>query len=54
MVHIGVDLHRKRSHVAALDNAGELLLSRRIDSTPEALFRVFGAQFRSSGSRTCG
>jgi transposase len=42
MVYIGVDLHRKRSHVAALDDAGELLLSRRIESTPEALFRVFG------------
>lgn len=42
MVYIGVDLHRKRSHVAALDGAGELLLSRRIESTPHAFFRVFG------------
>ena len=30
MVYVGVDLHRKRSHVVALDPAGEVVLSRRI------------------------
>ena len=30
MVYVGVDLHRKRSHVVALDPTGEVVLSRRI------------------------
>ena len=35
MLYVGVDLHRKRSHVAALDEEGTLLLSQRIDNSPE-------------------
>src|SRR5438132_2541978 len=42
MVYVGVDLHRKTSHVVALDVGGEVLLSRRIDSRPNELLRVFG------------
>ena len=42
MVYIGVDLHRKRSHVVALDQAGEVRLSRRIGSRPDEFRRVFG------------
>lgn len=42
MVYIGVDLHRKRSHVVALDQAGEVLLSRRIGSRPDEFLRIFG------------
>ena len=42
MVYLGVDLHRKRSHVVALGQGGEELLSRRIDTGPEAFTRVFG------------
>jgi len=42
MVYVGVDLHRKRSHVVALDPAGELLANRRIDNDPEQFLRVFG------------
>ena len=30
MGYVGVDLHRKRSHVVALDPTGEVVLSRRI------------------------
>src|SRR5688500_20353965 len=30
MVYVGIDLHRKRSHVAVLDERGEQLLSRRL------------------------
>jgi hypothetical protein len=30
MVYVGVDLHRKRSHVVALSSAGEVVLSRRV------------------------
>src|SRR5713226_8311018 len=42
MVYLGVDLHRKRSVVAALAEDGTVLLSRRIPSAPEAFRRVFG------------
>jgi transposase len=42
MVYVGVDLHRKSSHVAVLDAEGELLASRRIASRPDEFLRVFG------------
>jgi transposase len=42
MVYVGVDLHRKRSHVVALGDQGEKLLSRRIANEPEEFFRIFG------------
>jgi transposase len=42
MVYIGVDLHRKSSHLAVLSEDGELLASRRITSRPEEFLRVFG------------
>jgi hypothetical protein len=29
MVYVGIDLHRKRSHVAVVDERGVELLSRR-------------------------
>lgn len=41
MVYIGVDLHRKRTQVAALDENGELLLNRRIRTDPGELQQVF-------------
>src|SRR5256712_2879113 len=42
MLYVGVDLHRKRSVVAALKDEGELVLNRRIASRPEDFQRVFG------------
>ncbi len=42
MVYVGVDLHRKSSHVAVLAGDGELLASQRIASRPEEFLRVFG------------
>jgi hypothetical protein len=42
MVYVGVDLHRKRSHIVALDPAGEVVLSRRIGNAPTEFLRVFG------------
>jgi hypothetical protein len=35
MVYVGVDLHRKSSHVAVLADDGEVLASRRIASGPD-------------------
>src|SRR5215831_15066384 len=42
MVYVGIDLHRKRSHLTALDESGELVLSRRVLSQPAEILRVFG------------
>ena len=42
MVYIGVDLHRKVSHVVALDEAGATILSRRSNHSRDAFRRVFG------------
>jgi transposase len=42
MVYVGVDLHRKRSHVVALDSAGEVVVSRRIANAPAEFLRIFG------------
>jgi transposase len=42
MVDVGVDLHRKRSHVVALDPTGAVVLSRRIGNAPTEFLRIFG------------
>jgi transposase len=42
MVYVGVDLHRKRSHMVALDPTGEMVLSRRIGNAPAEFLRLFG------------
>src|ERR671930_579160 len=42
MVYLGIDLHRKRSHVVAVNQAGEQLLSRRVQTSPERLWHLFG------------
>jgi transposase len=40
MVYVGIDLHRKRSHVAALDETGAQLLSRRIVNDPQTFLAL--------------
>src|SRR5829696_8297171 len=35
MVYVGIDLHRKRSYVAVVDERGRQLLSRRLVNDPE-------------------
>jgi transposase len=42
MVYVGVDLHRKRSHLVALDPTGQVLVSRRIGNAPAEFLRIFG------------
>jgi transposase len=42
MVYIGVDLHRKRSQVAALDEKGEVLFNRGVATAPLELLKVLG------------
>jgi hypothetical protein len=38
MVYVGVDLHRKRSHVVALDAAGEVVVSPVVAASTAARF----------------
>jgi transposase len=42
MLYVGIDLHRKRSQLAVVDGAGELVRSRRVRSRPDEVSRVFG------------
>jgi transposase len=37
VLYVGIDLHRRSSHVAAFDAQGLELLSRRVSNEPEAL-----------------
>jgi transposase len=41
MVYVGIDLHRKRSHVAVVDEHGRQLLSRRLVNDPERFRELF-------------
>ena len=41
MMHsVGIDLHRSRSHVAVIDEGGDVLLSRRIINDPETFLAL--------------
>jgi transposase len=40
MVYVGIDLHRKRSQIAVLDQEGNQLLSRRIVNEPETFLEL--------------
>jgi len=43
MMHsVGIDLHRSRSHVAVIDDRGDVLLSRRIINHPETFLPLLG------------
>ena len=43
MMHaVGIDLHRSRSHVAVIDDRGDVLLSRRIINDPETFLTLLG------------
>jgi transposase len=42
MNSVGIDLHRKRSHVAALDEHGAELFSRRIVNDPDTFLALLG------------
>src|SRR4051794_41691742 len=37
---VGIDLHRKRSHIAVIDEEGEQLISRRIINDPQTLLTL--------------
>ena len=39
---VGIDLHRKRSHIAVIDEQGELTLSRRIVNDRDTFLELLG------------
>lgn len=42
MLYVGVDLHRKASQLAVVDEQGGLLYNWRVSTDPEEMLRVFG------------
>src|SRR3954471_14021628 len=57
MAYVGIDLHRKRSHVAVVDDRGQQLLSRRLVNDPglfRELFDELGADARFALEATYG
>jgi transposase len=42
MMYVGIDLHRRRSHVVALDDVGRERLSRRIGNDPATFLGLLG------------
>jgi hypothetical protein len=48
---VGIDLHRRRSHVTVLDEAGPELRSRRIVNDPQTFLRLLAEIDASRGSR---
>ena len=64
MDSVGIDLHRKRSHIAVLNDQGEQLLSRRIVNDPQTFLELLAGidglsrialevTYRWSGSPAC-
>jgi hypothetical protein len=42
MNSVGIDLHRRRSHIAAIDEDGREVLSRRIGNDPAVFLELLG------------
>ena len=40
MICVGIDLHKRRSHIAALDERGGRILSRRIQNDPASFLEL--------------
>jgi transposase len=41
-VYVGIDVHRKRSQVAVVDEAGQVLANRNVVNGVEAILSVIG------------
>src|SRR4051812_23516692 len=57
MIYVGIDLHRKRSQIAALDEQGREPLSRRVANDPAALKAIlaeFGGELQVALEATYG
>ena len=42
MIYVGIDLHRRRSQIAALDEDGNEVLSRRVSNDPQEFAALLG------------
>ncbi len=41
-VYVGIDVHRKRSQVAVVDQSGEVLTNRKVPNGVEPILKVIG------------
>ena len=41
-VYVGIDVHRKRSQVAVIDQSGEVLTNRNVPNGAEPILKVIG------------
>src|SRR5712692_3876607 len=41
-VYVGIDVHRKRSQVAVIEQAGEVLVNRNVPNGTETILKVIG------------
>jgi transposase len=41
-VYVGIDVHRKRSQVAVIDQSGEVLVNRNVPNGVEPILKVIG------------
>jgi transposase len=41
-VHVGIDVHRKRSQVAVIDAKGEVIADRNVPNGVEPILKVIG------------
>ena len=51
---VGIDLHRKRSHIAVIDEQGELTVSRRIVNDRDTFLELLGDPGRRHARRVGG
>jgi predicted NBD/HSP70 family sugar kinase len=49
-VYVGIDVHRKRSHVAVIDASGEVLANRNVPNGTEPILNVIGGLRRQARS----
>ena len=51
---VGIDLHRRRSHIAVIDEQGELTLSRRIVNDRDTFLELLGDPQGANACRAGG
>ena len=53
-VYVGIDVHRKRSQVAVVDQAGEVLTNRNVTNGVEPILKVTLVSSRATAAQLGG
>src|SRR5256885_14979649 len=53
-VYVGIDVHRKRSQVAVVDESGEMLANRNVPNGTETILSVIGGLAAGDAGRVRG